>query len=249
VKSALIGGQGKSQASLLVEPYTYPKSAEEEDQYIKDIWPSVLQANHSCPAHGRIMKGFVMLAKPEKPISRAGKGTVQRHAALKLYESEFKQLYDRAQTTPKREAVPAAVLQDNPRNPAAQSLTTEDIERRIEKAVTKALPGMLEAAVQKAFSKMLLGLQSVAPAQPPAADSAQDIRAIIYNELAENLDINDISDDTNLFKAGLNSLQAQGLVNVLNGHLAKSKPDAEQVNVKTLYEKPTVRKIVSLFEV
>ncbi|KAF2791284.1 acetyl-CoA synthetase-like protein, partial [Melanomma pulvis-pyrius CBS 109.77] len=99
IKSAVIGGQGKFKASLIIEPYIYPKSVEEEDQLIKDIWPSVLQANRSCPPHSRIMKGLVMLTSLEKPIPRSRKGTVQHHAALQLYKAEFEGLYDMVQST------------------------------------------------------------------------------------------------------------------------------------------------------
>ena len=95
VKSALIEGQGQFQASLLIEPRVYPNTALAEEKLLKEVWPSILLANRDCPAHGRIMKGFVILTTPDKPLPRAGKDTVQRHAALKLYEPEFKALYNR----------------------------------------------------------------------------------------------------------------------------------------------------------
>lgn len=93
VKSALIGGQGQFQASLLIEPRVYPETIEEEEQLLQKVWPSVLRANQSCPAHGKIMKGFVIFTDKDKPLPRAGKDTVQRQGALKLYEEEFKALY------------------------------------------------------------------------------------------------------------------------------------------------------------
>ncbi|KAH8704396.1 hypothetical protein GQ44DRAFT_732474 [Phaeosphaeriaceae sp. PMI808] len=221
IKSALIGGQGKFQASLLIEPHVYPQSAEEEEQLIKDIWPSVLQANRACPSHGRIMKGFVMLATADKPIPRAGKGTVQRHTALELYKCEFEALYGR----------PAPA----PATPTVQNGFIDDIDERIEKALTKILPGMVETAIQKAFSQMLLGLSGAGPAPRlpnGVRDSTQQIRSMIYAELAENLDIAQISDDTDLFNAGLDSLQVQSLLNIINGYLAKSRPGVEPLNVK-----------------
>ncbi|ERF77177.1 hypothetical protein EPUS_06457 [Endocarpon pusillum Z07020] len=78
VRSAIIGGQAEFQASLLLEPKVHPKTAAEQEQFIKEMWPSIAQANRDCPAHGRIMKGFVMLTNPDKPMPRAGKDTVQR---------------------------------------------------------------------------------------------------------------------------------------------------------------------------
>jgi aryl carrier-like protein len=147
-----------------------------------------------------------------------------------------------------------------------QDSSIEDLDKRVEKALAKVLPGMLEAAIRKTFSQMLMELSSTTPSLKPAADrlpndlfngtqsngvlrSGQHIRAKIYDVLAEDLDITGISDDTNLFNAGLDSLQVQALVSVLNDHLAKSKPGAEQLNVKSVYEKPTVREIISMIRI
>lgn len=316
IKSAVIGGQGKFQASLLIEPHVYPQSAEEEAKFIKEIWPSVLQANRSCPAHGRIMKGFVFLTKPEKPIPRAGKGTVQRHAALQLYKTEFEELYEKVQPTIKEPAAngtahktlveapveapvqpvkaPAvkapAVQAPEGRAPEGPALTLQDLDAKIENALAKVLPGLLDAAVQKAFSRMLLGLSGIdpTPASIPTNGltnghtnghtngytngytnghtngthankdaklanglgiTRKDVRQMIYDELAENLEVGDISDDSNLFNAGVDSLQVQALLGVLNDYLAKTKPGTEQLNAKAVYEKPTVRDIMMMMGV
>jgi len=278
VKSALIGGQGKFQASLLIEPHVYPRTREEEEQLIKDVWPTVLEANRACPAHGRIMKHFVILTKPEKPIPRAGKGSVQRQGALQLYKAEFEELYERVQPTITKEAVteeavteeavtataPKAVVPE-PSVPAAQNVNLEDLDARIEKALAKTLPGFLDAAIQKAFSQMLLGLTGGAagsqPNSKPLTNGTSDnlfngidppikhIRALIYDELSENLETIDLSDDTNLFDAGLDSLQVKSLVHVLNGYLTKKHPGVDELQVKLVYEKPTVRDILAMVDV
>ena len=93
VKGAVVGGHGEFQASLLIEPKTNPATKAEEEKLLEDIWPAVVKANLDCPAHGRIMRNFVMFTKPDKPLPRAGKETVQRYAALKVYADEFKALY------------------------------------------------------------------------------------------------------------------------------------------------------------
>lgn len=60
---------------------------------MEEIWPTFVRANQDCPAHGRIVKDFVFFTTPGKPLSRAGKDTAQRFAALELYAQEFKDLY------------------------------------------------------------------------------------------------------------------------------------------------------------
>lgn len=93
VNCAIIGGSGEFQAALLIDPKVYPASDVEKERLLENIWPAVVQANLGCPAHGRIMKGFIILTNPEKAIPKAAKGTVQRAATMKLYASEFEALY------------------------------------------------------------------------------------------------------------------------------------------------------------
>ena len=110
VRSAIVGGQGEFQASLLVEPKVNPTTLKEKEQLIHDMWPTIAKANQDCPAHGRIMRDFIMFTSPEKPMPRAGKDTVQRYATLKLYAEEFKCLY--ARSTPQTQlpnGVPSAM--------------------------------------------------------------------------------------------------------------------------------------------
>ncbi|APA11657.1 hypothetical protein sscle_08g064270 [Sclerotinia sclerotiorum 1980 UF-70] len=91
VKTAIVSGTKKFQSSLLIEPVDPKKSSE---SLLDEIWPTIKTANSNCPAHARIMgKDFVTFTKRDKPIPRAGKGTVQRKQAEKLYETELNDLY------------------------------------------------------------------------------------------------------------------------------------------------------------
>ena len=290
VKSALIGGQGQFQASLLIEPRVYPKTALEEEQLLKEIWPSILQANRDCPAHGRIMKGFVMLTSPDKPLPRAGKDTVQRHAALKLYEPEFKALYARMRTgviAPNNAAkgtservnglsnVAAAVAQQisgekKPNNAVVDPV--DNLDARIERAVEKHLPIVL--------AKLLQGLLDANQATQRAAQASEipshgpengtitngsdatdavngyrsrdgttpDLRKVIYDTLAENLIIENITDESDLFQCGLDSLQVPGLLNAINAHLIKHRPGVALVDVKVLYDNPSIGQMIAVLE-
>lgn len=286
IKSALVGGQGKFQASLLLEPYNYPQSQAEEEQYINDIWPSVLQANRDCPAHGRIMKGFVMITKPAKPIPRAGKGSVQRQAALNLYDDEFEKLYARMQAgantnsqlhKPRQKESMISIIED-----------ADDLDARIAKTLAKMLPVALEDAIRKTLTHVLSTLHSPSPLSPapsitnspsyqtrgrshgsidditdpathgvgvvttkpntgntPLADV--QVRLLIYDHLSENLDTAHMTDDTDLFSSGLDSLLLQSLLTTLNAHLIRSgRPDVQLLQAKQVYEHSTVGGIVDL---
>ncbi|KAG6374188.1 hypothetical protein JVT61DRAFT_4841 [Boletus reticuloceps] len=51
------------------------------------------EANKEAPAFSRIFKEMILVTSKEKPMLRAGKGTVIKKATMKLYESEVDALY------------------------------------------------------------------------------------------------------------------------------------------------------------
>ncbi|RAL07159.1 thioester reductase domain-containing protein [Aspergillus homomorphus CBS 101889] len=276
VKAAVIGGQGQFQASVLIEPYVYPKTKEDEEQFIRDIWPSILQANRDCPAHGRIMRGFVMLTKPEKPMPIAGKGTVQRHQVLKLYAEEFKELYERMRPHVKKEVVEKKLKAQEPHLQMNESEAGDELDCRVQEALDRVLPGAVERAVQEVLAKLLAGLsgqqqqqiaspvESVPESTPVAvngyaapqpnreAESAPagppDLKKLVYDQLGENLDVQHVQDDSDLFQFGLDSLQVIELTNALNAYIIKWRPGKELLEPKVVYDNPSVERILGLVE-
>lgn len=96
ITAALVAGSQRFQASLLVEYGSKPLSPSERAAAIEKIWPSIEQANKDCPAHARISRTHVLFTTPEKPMLRAGKGTVARAGTIALYASELDALYEDA---------------------------------------------------------------------------------------------------------------------------------------------------------
>ncbi|KAL8666375.1 MAG: hypothetical protein Q9168_007490, partial [Polycauliona sp. 1 TL-2023] len=90
VSAALVVGQGRFQAALLVEPVNTDKS---ESSLIDEIWPTIENANAQAQGHGRIIRTMIVLAEPSKPFERAGKGTVVRKLTVAKYEAEIEALY------------------------------------------------------------------------------------------------------------------------------------------------------------
>lgn len=93
--AAIVIGNGRFQSSLLVEAKQPPVSSEDSERLLEDIWPTIQRANEGCPTHGRISRDFIFFTTPEKPLPRAGKGTVQKKRAEKLYQSELDALYEK----------------------------------------------------------------------------------------------------------------------------------------------------------
>ncbi|TRX88280.1 hypothetical protein FHL15_010847 [Xylaria flabelliformis] len=280
VKSAVIGGQGQFQASLLLEPREYPRNAAEEKSFFDQVWPSIIQANRDCPAHGRIMKGFVMLTDPSKPLPRASKDTVQRHAVFKLYEEEWRSLYERqAGLNPSKISLVQSsasfeTSQHNLREAGNGMVLTDEmafaIEAIVERKLSEALD-MFTSAIRAAAGQ----LRSTGIANNLANDATnhrsaksdhtahanglvmktnghqkkpvdERLRQIIYDTLAENLEVDNIDDDTDLFKLGLDSLQVPSLLNAINAFIVKSKQPVDLIRSEVVYSNPTIAKLIAV---
>ncbi|KAL3465624.1 hypothetical protein BJX64DRAFT_50149 [Aspergillus heterothallicus] len=102
VAAVLVVGARRFQAALLVELRDSKRGdgeeggelgASERAAMIEKLWPSIEEANAVCPAHARIAKTHILFTKRDKPMLRAGKGTIQRAGSLALYEEEIDALY------------------------------------------------------------------------------------------------------------------------------------------------------------
>ena len=100
IAAALVVGAQRFQAALLIEPAKIEKqlSPAERAAFIEQVWPTIEEANKDAPAHARIVISHVLLTHPQKPMLRAGKGTVQRSGTLRLYADEIESLYADADT-------------------------------------------------------------------------------------------------------------------------------------------------------
>ena len=85
------------QPAVIIEPSNgTPEAYEDREKLIDKIWPSVVEANRESVAHGYIDRHYVMLATPDKPFFKAGKGSIQRPLTVNLYKEEIDQLYEMA---------------------------------------------------------------------------------------------------------------------------------------------------------
>lgn len=100
IKGVIIVGQGKFAAVAVIELQGHIArdltTKEDRVRLIGEIWPKIVEANEAAPGHGQLAQDKIILAKPEKPFPRAGKGTVQRKMAVTLYQDEIEEIYHRS---------------------------------------------------------------------------------------------------------------------------------------------------------
>lgn len=94
VKSALVSGAQRFQSALIVELLTdQPLSTTQKAKAIERLWPAIEQANQDCPNYAKIAKSHILFCSPDKPMLRAGKGTVQRQPTWDLYKDDLDTLF------------------------------------------------------------------------------------------------------------------------------------------------------------
>ncbi|KAJ5085572.1 hypothetical protein N7532_010343 [Penicillium argentinense] len=105
VSRALVVGQSRFQAGLLIEPN--PDSPELDSKlFIEEVWPTIQAANQTIAAHGRVMKSKIGFASKAKPFKMTPKGSTQRRAVLRDYENEIDAIYEAGLEDELKECLP-----------------------------------------------------------------------------------------------------------------------------------------------
>lgn len=91
VRGALVVGQGRFQAGLLLEIDTArAKHGQDANAFLEDIWPVVGKANEHVAAHGRVWKSKIAIVPN---FERAPKGSIMRRKSNIRFAREIDALY------------------------------------------------------------------------------------------------------------------------------------------------------------
>ncbi|KIX06266.1 uncharacterized protein Z518_04241 [Rhinocladiella mackenziei CBS 650.93] len=92
LKGAFVVGNGRTQGTLLVEPKE-PADEAGRTKLLEELWPLIEKSNSLVAGQGRIHRGKVICALPEKPFTRTSKGTIVRKLTEEAYKDEIEELY------------------------------------------------------------------------------------------------------------------------------------------------------------
>lgn len=92
LKGVLLIGNGKTQTALVVEPREFLDSITSA-KLIEDLSSLIEEANTYIPGPGRVTRGMVICASPDKSFVRTAKGTIVRKLTEDLFEEEISKLY------------------------------------------------------------------------------------------------------------------------------------------------------------
>ena len=97
VKFALMTGTHRHRPALVVQLQDPGVDDEERRRQIREeIWAVVSKMNAEFPIQGKVMESLVMFTLPGKDFPLAGKATIQRAAAIEMYQPELDNLYSSA---------------------------------------------------------------------------------------------------------------------------------------------------------
>ena len=129
IRAALVVGAQRFQAALLIEPTDFERelTPSERGAFIERIWPTIEDANRQAPSHARIHRSHVIFTHPQRPMLRAGKGTVQRPGTLLLYKHDIDSLYADADTISTK---------DNEVEGIASDLSYDNVSRFVRESIS-----------------------------------------------------------------------------------------------------------------
>ncbi|KAI9935093.1 hypothetical protein MW887_000714 [Aspergillus wentii] len=93
VSKAVVVGQGRFDAALLVQPHWNEVGDDADSAILEKIMPAIDKMNTIAPGHGRVLPNRVILGSREKPFKVSPKNTIQRKMILADYKDEIDQVY------------------------------------------------------------------------------------------------------------------------------------------------------------
>ncbi|KAF9058549.1 putative aminoadipate reductase [Rhodocollybia butyracea] len=102
LRAVIMFGRERDQPGVLVEPSPENQVDVEDPPQVSafrnKIWPVIEEGNKLLPAFSRVYKEMILVTSLNKPLPRAGKGTVMRKAALHEYKQEIDQIYENVES-------------------------------------------------------------------------------------------------------------------------------------------------------
>ncbi|KAI0186100.1 hypothetical protein EV127DRAFT_463436 [Xylaria flabelliformis] len=222
VKDVIVSGEGRFQASLLVERDPETASGASDIDIVEALWPFVESANKASSAHSRISKSFIFIAPAQKSFSRSAKGTLQRKTTIKSFEAELNNLYGSPNGIPNGNSI---------RPEVAKPSLANRVEQRVSPVFTRQESPLDDTTTHTVYEE--------------ASRSNNTISASTIRDLVSTVcEIRPTSDKGDLFESGMDSLQATELVDQLK-ELSNSWPQDRETAMKLLYANPSIQGITN----
>ncbi|KAJ2992582.1 hypothetical protein NUW58_g824 [Xylaria curta] len=226
VKDVIISGEGRFQASVLVERDSETALNVSDIDIIEALWPFVERANKNSSTHSRITKSSIFVAPLNKPFSRSAKGTLQRKATIKDFGAELDEFYasSSASPRPRRAVKPPSAIHVEASEETALAPTR--------KRTFLSEPNMITPPIKQENTSKV-----------GSTITTQAIQELVTAVCSRH----PASDKDDLFELGLDSLKAMEMVDRLR-EISSSWPQDREASIKLLYANPSIQGIVNVIQ-
>jgi nucleoside-diphosphate-sugar epimerase len=125
IRRAIMFGHGQNETGVLIEPSS--NIFGDEDLFLREVWPSIQQANRLIDGQGRISSKSAILIKPDdKELPLSEKGVPQRKRVYSVFNTEIEALYRQLETGKSKDS--------------AMDINLDDIKGSFRRMVQRCLP-------------------------------------------------------------------------------------------------------------
>ncbi len=93
IAAAVVCEQRNGTIALVIETKERLPSADTKEELLREIWPTLQEANKLCPIDAEFNKGLVLFTDSDRPLPRGTKGYAQRAQTLDLYKVDIDTAY------------------------------------------------------------------------------------------------------------------------------------------------------------
>ncbi|RYC56734.1 hypothetical protein CHU98_g9467 [Xylaria longipes] len=226
IRDVIVSGEGRFQASVLVERDPETSLSASENDISEALWPFVERANKDSSAHSRITRSLILITPSQKPFSRSAKGTLQRKATIRSFEVELNELY----ASPKAGSHHLQLVEPSLAIHVEEKGENNSISTRREPPPSKpklTTPTIHQGAVAESGNTI-------------SADTIRELIATVCNPRPA-------SDKDDLFELGMDSLQATEIIDQLK-EMSTSWPQDREAAIKLLYANPSIQGITNAIQ-
>ncbi|KIL84125.1 hypothetical protein FAVG1_12702 [Fusarium avenaceum] len=242
VKGAIMIGNRRKYAALLVEREQETTVGMKADDIAKALWPYVVKSNLILSTQARLVRDHVLIVPADKEFSRSAKGTIQRRATEERFSQEINLLYYGLSVS---SIVPSTIeASSDPQDASDLTMSTPTLGSSPFTSLNDQL--LFEESQAATKDSAMSGFDSEANSstgeiQPSGygADTFRNVAII----LKETCGLSNIKKVDNLFDLGVDSIQVMQISSEL-AHLYDNWPRDQEAAIRRIYDTATIGDLI-----
>lgn len=244
VKGAIMIGNRRKYATLLVERELETTVGMKADEIAKALWPYVVKSNLILSTQARLVRDHILIVPANKEFSRSAKGTIQRRATEERFSQEIDLLYYGLSVSSIVSGTTEASRDPQGASDSTVSTPTDGLKSS---PFTPSNDQSLFEESQAAIKDLTLsGFDSEAYSSTdemqPSGYGVNTFRSVA-TILKETCGLSSIKKDDNLFDLGVDSIQVMQISSEL-AHLYDNWPRDQETAIRRIYDSATIGDLV-----